>query len=165
LLARLHGFVIRRSGNVKPDRGGKRLSSDTTFMEGTIMNRRHFIGALALAAALSTGSIASAMSKKFDQKAFDAAQAAGKPILVEVTAPWCPVCKAQAPILSKLRKEAKFKDMVSFEIDFDSQKDLLRKFNVQKQSTLIVFKGKQETGRSTGDTNAGSITALLGKAI
>ena len=103
--------------------------------------------------------------RPFDQKAFEAAQAAGKPILVEVSAPWCPVCKAQAPILLRLKSDAKFKELVSFDIDFDSQKDLLKKFNVQKQSTLIVFKGKQEAGRSTGDTNAGSITTLLGKAI
>ncbi len=131
-----------------------------------MLNRRHLLGAVAIAAALSFGSVASAMDKKpFDQKAFEAAQAAGKPILVEVTAPWCPVCKAQAPILSRLKSDAKFKELVSFDIDFDSQKDLLKKFNVQKQSTLIVFKGKQEAGRSTGDTNAGSITALLGKAI
>ena len=131
-----------------------------------MLNRRHLLGAVAIAAALSFGSVASAMDKKpFDQKAFEAAQAAGKPILVEVSAPWCPVCKAQAPILSRLKSDAKFKELVSFDIDFDSQKDLLKKFNVQKQSTLIVFKGKQEAGRSTGDTNAGSITALLGKAI
>lgn len=36
---------------------------------------------------------------------------------------------------------------------------------MRTQSTLIVFKGKQETGRSTGDTNADSIAALLGKSI
>ena len=131
-----------------------------------MLNRRYLLGALALSAALSFAVAAAAMDKKpFDQKAFDAAQAAGTPILVEVTASWCPVCKAQAPILSQLRSEAKFKELVSFNIDFDSQKDLLRKFNVQKQSTLIVFKGNQEMGRSTGDTNAGSIASLLGKAI
>jgi thioredoxin 1 len=131
-----------------------------------MLNRRHLLGALALAATVSSASIAFAMDKKpFDQKAFDAAQAAGKPILVEVTAPWCPVCKAQEPILSKLRNDAKFKELVSFNVDFDSQKDLLKKFNVQKQSTLIVFKGKQEAGRSTGDTNPGSIATLLGKSI
>jgi thiol-disulfide isomerase/thioredoxin len=84
---------------------------------------------------------------------------------VEVTAPWCPVCKAQAPILSRLKGETRFKDLASFTIDFDSQKDLLKKFNVQKQSTLIVFKGKQESGRSTGDTNAGSIERLLATSI
>ena len=131
-----------------------------------MLNRRHLLGALAVATAISLGSIASARDKKpFDQKAFEAAQAAGKPILVEVSAPWCPICKAQAPILSRLMKEPRFKELVSFDIDFDSQKDLLKKFNVQKQSMLIVFKGKQETGRSTGDTNAGSIEALLGKSI
>ena len=131
-----------------------------------MLNRRHLLGALTLSAALSLASIAPAMDKKpFDQTAFEAAQAAGKPILVEVSAPWCPICKAQAPILSRLKSDPRFKELVSFDIDFDSQKDLLRKFNVQKQSTLIVFKGKQETGRSTGDTNAGSIEALLGKSI
>ena len=130
------------------------------------MNRRHLLRVLAVTTALSFAPIASAMDKKpFDQKAFEAAQAAGKPILVEVSAPWCPICKAQSPILSRLRSDPKFKEMVSFDIDFDSQKDLLKKFNVQKQSTLIVFKGKQEAGRSTGDTNAASIEALLGKSI
>jgi thioredoxin 1 len=131
-----------------------------------MLNRRHLLGTLAMATVLPLGSIASATDQKpFDQRAFEAAQAAGKPILVEVHAPWCPICKAQAPILARLKGEPRFKDLVNFLIDFDSQKDLLRKFNVQKQSTLIVFKGRQETGRSTGDTNAGSIEALLGKAI
>jgi thioredoxin 1 len=104
-------------------------------------------------------------NKPYNQAQFDAAQAAGRPILVEVTAPWCSVCKAQAPILARLKGDPKFKDMAAFEIDFDSQKDLLRKLNVRSQSTLIVFKGKTEVGRSTGDTNPASIAALLGKAI
>lgn len=131
-----------------------------------MLNRRHLLAALTLSAAISLGAAASAMDHKpFDQKAFDAAQAAGKPILVEVTAPWCPTCKAQAPILSKLESEARFKQLVTFKIDFDSQKDLLKKFNVRMQSTLIVFKGSKEEGRSTGDTNAKSIETLLSKSI
>jgi thioredoxin 1 len=104
-------------------------------------------------------------NKPYNQAQFDAAQAAGRPILIEVTAPWCSVCKAQAPILARLKGDPKFKDIAAFEIDFDSQKDLLRKLNVRSQSTLIVFKGKTEVGRSTGDTNPASIAALLGKAI
>lgn len=130
------------------------------------MNRRHFFFALAASAALLFSPLADAAGKKpFDQNAFDAAQKSGKPILIDVSAPWCPTCKAQAPILSELSREEKFKDLVSFEIDFDSQKDLLRKFGVRSQSTLIVFKGAREMGRSVGDTNPGSIAALLAKAI
>jgi thioredoxin 1 len=131
-----------------------------------MLTRRLFIGALAISSALALSPLASAMSAKdYSQSAFDAAQAAGKPILIDVHAPWCPSCKAQAPILSDLQAQPKFKDMVVLKIDFDSQKDLLRKFKVRYQSTLIVFKGKQEMGRSTGDTNAASIEALLNKAI
>lgn len=33
------------------------------------------------------------------------------------------------------------------------------------QSTLIVFTGATEKGRSTGDTNPASIKALVGKAL
>ncbi len=128
-----------------------------------MLNRRCLLTALSLSAVCFFAVTASA--KPFNQKEFQAAQAAGKPILIDVKAPWCPVCKAQAPILSRLKSDPKFKAMVSFDIDFDSQKDLLKTFNVQKQSTLIVFKGKQEAGRSTGDTNPGSIAALLDKSI
>jgi thioredoxin len=131
-----------------------------------VLNRRSMLVATVMAAALSFGSLASAADKRpFDQAAFEAAQAAGKPILIDVTAPWCPTCKAQAPILKHLSADPRFKELVHFDIDFDSQKALLRKFNVWSQSTLICFKGKQEVGRSVGDTNAASIEALLAKSI
>jgi thioredoxin 1 len=130
-----------------------------------MFNRRLFIGALALGATLTLSPLASAMSETYDQKAFAAAQAAGKPILLHITAPWCPTCKAQKPILSKLESAPKFKDLLVLNIDFDSSKDLLRKLKVAQQSTLIVYKGSREVGRSTGDTDPASIAALLGKAI
>ena len=131
-----------------------------------MVNRRLFIGALALTAALSFSPLAYSMSPQtYTQKAFAAAQAAGKPILLHITAPWCPTCKAQKPILSKLEAAPKFKDMVVLDIDFDTSKPLLRKLRVAQQSTLIVYKGKTEVGRSTGDTDPASIAALLGKAI
>ena len=103
--------------------------------------------------------------KPFTQADFSAAQKDGKSILVDIFAPWCPTCRAQKPILANLGTNPKFKDVAHFDIDFDSQKDLLRKFNVRSQSTLITFKGKQEVGRSTGDTNAASIERLLDKAL
>ena len=91
----------------------------------------------------------------FDDAAFAAAQKAGKPIFIAIHATWCPICKAQKPILSELMAEPKFKDLVYFTIDFDSQKDLVRRFGAQKQSTLISFKGEKEEGRSVGDFQRG----------
>ncbi len=101
----------------------------------------------------------------FDDAAFAAAQKAGKPIFIAIHATWCPICKAQKPILSELMADPKFKDLVYFTIDFDSQKDLVRRFGAQKQSTLISFKGEKEEGRSVGDSNAASIAALLNKVL
>jgi thiol-disulfide isomerase/thioredoxin len=136
---------------------------------GTIMlSKRTLLTVLGLFLTISLGSASAAFAqgkKPFDRATFEAAQSGGKPILIDVSAPWCPTCKAQAPILSKLMNEPRFRNVVAFNIDFDSQKDLLKQFKAQHQSTLIVFKGKQEAGRSVGDTNPASIEALLAKAL
>ena len=102
---------------------------------------------------------------KFSPAALADAQKTGKAVLVEVSAPWCPTCKAQAPILGKLLSTDKFKGFVKLDVDFDSQKPDLQKLNARQQSTLIVYKGDKEMGRSVGDTNAASIEALLAKAL
>jgi thiol-disulfide isomerase/thioredoxin len=131
-----------------------------------MVTRRLFLAAAAAAIVMLSGASSEAITKRmYDQKEFDAAQAAGRSILVEVHASWCPVCKRQRPILAKLGSEAKFKNIVSFEIDWDSQKDLVRQFNVPKQSTLIVFKGRKEIARSTGDSNPDSIEQLLARGL
>jgi len=119
---------------------------------------------LLAAASVSTVAVVPALAtgpQPFDAAAFAEAQKAGKPIFVAIHASWCPICKAQAPILSELMADSKFKDLVYFTIDFDSQKDLVRRFRAQQQSTLISFKGDKEQGRSVGDSNRASISDLL----
>jgi len=97
----------------------------------------------------------------FTDAAFQAAQEAGKPILVHVNASWCPTCAQQRPILDKLEHSAELGNLTVFTVDFDSQKDALHEFNVQQQSTLIVFNGKTEKGRATGITDPAAIRSLL----
>ena len=121
------------------------------------------LACLALTACLTPAEAAEATP--FSAAAFEAAQKGGKPILVAVSAPWCPICKTQKPILAKLAAEPRFKELQIFDIDFDSQKDLLRRFNALMQSTLIVFKGATETGRSVGETQPEWIEGLLEKAL
>ena len=106
-----------------------------------------------------------AESQAFDDKAFAAAQTAGKPILIDIAASWCPTCKAQKPIIEKLAAEPQYKDLLILEVDFDAQKDVLKKFGARTQSTLIVFKGDKETGRSVGSTDESAIGDLLRKAL
>lgn len=101
----------------------------------------------------------------FTPAAFEAAQHAGKPILVEVTAPWCPACKVQAPILAKLRRDSRFGDLQTFTIDFDTEKAAMQQVGARLQSTLICFKGARETGRSVGETQAEWIEAQVEKAF
>lgn len=128
-----------------------------------MLNRRVF--AIALCSALASVPAMAFEKKAFETKAFQAAQDAGRPILIEVSAPWCPTCKAQKPILARLAAKPKFKDFAVFEVDFDSQKEVLRMLNVRQQSTLLLFKEAKEVGRSTGDTDPASIEDLLNKAI
>lgn len=101
----------------------------------------------------------------FDTAKFDALNKEGKPILVSVHADWCPTCKAQAPIVDELLKTPELQGINALRVDFDQQKDVVKRFKVQYQSTLIVFKGGKEVGRSTGDTKKDGIAALLKKAI
>lgn len=104
-------------------------------------------------------------SMRFDKAAFEAAQASGHPVLVVVSAPWCPICKAQKPILARFGGDPRFRDLAIFEIDFDTGKDELRRFDARSQSTLILFKNGQELGRSVGETQSEWIEALLEKAL
>lgn len=121
-------------------------------------------GATVLAAALIPAALAAAPTP-FTADAFQKAQASGKPILIEVYASWCPTCRAQEPIIGELSAQPKFKDLAIFRMNFDSQKADLKRFGAQMQSTLIVFKGSKEVGRSVGETRRASIAALLDKAI
>ena len=93
------------------------------------------------------------------------ANSEGKPILVDIFAAWCPTCRAQKPILEKITAEPRFKDLVVLVVDFDSQKADVRALKAQSQSTLIVYKGPTELGRSAGDTNPNTIAALLSIAL
>jgi thiol-disulfide isomerase/thioredoxin len=119
--------------------------------------------ALLMTAALLAWSPVAWAGQPFDAKAFQSSQAAEKAILVDVTASWCPTCRRQRPTVEQIEKERP--DLVVYEVDFDTAKDLLKQFRVQYQSTLIVFHGTKEVARSTGETDPALIRALIGKAF
>lgn len=101
----------------------------------------------------------------FDEAAFSAALAAGGPVIVHVSAPWCPICRAQKPILDRLRDQPRFKGFALFQIDFDTDKASMRRVGARLQSTLIVYRGGREIAHTVGDREEGWIEDLLEKAL
>ena len=99
----------------------------------------------------------------FDAKAFEEAQAAGKTVLIDVYASWCPVCKKQQPTIARLENEKP--GLIVYEVNFDNDKSVLKRFGVHAQATLIVFKGAKEVGRSTGVSDPGRIQTLVEKGL
>ena len=129
--------------------------------------RRSALAVLALAAVAFATTPALAgdnAPQPYTAAAFDAAQKAGKPILVDTYATWCDICARQKPILDKLLGEPEYKNLVTFRVDFDTQKDVMRKFNARLQSTLIAFRGDKEVARSVGETQPEWIEDLMSKA-
>lgn len=103
--------------------------------------------------------------KPFNQAEFEKLAAEGKPILLDFRADWCTICAAQAPVIRELMAQSKYQDLTAFTIDFDRDTALLKTYNVELQSTLIVLTGKHETGRSVGDTARERIERLLNTVV
>jgi thiol:disulfide interchange protein len=113
----------------------------------------------------SITSVAAFEQREFDAASFKAAQDSNKSILVDISASWCPTCKAQHTVLQSLATRPEYAELVVFQVDFDTQKDTVRNFDAHHQSTLIAFKGAQETRRVVGETDAVAIDDLLKSAV
>jgi thioredoxin len=120
---------------------------------------------VALALVASPWPASGAEVQTYSKEAFQQAQAAGKPIVVFVTASWCPNCRKQQPVVDTLSKDRAFADAVLFVVNFDSEKQALKDLNVLMQSTLIAFHGNTERARSTAVTDPDAIRALFHKAL
>ncbi|MFC3693910.1 thioredoxin family protein [Chenggangzhangella methanolivorans] len=129
-----------------------------------MFDRRSSLGILALAAALSVAPAFAASLQPFGTANFEAARGKGA-VIALIDASWCPTCRAQKPIVTKLLADPKFAKVAAFAIDYDSEKPTLKALNAPDRSTILVFKGGKEVGRSVGDTREETIAALLEKAL
>ncbi|MBI1869167.1 MAG: thioredoxin family protein [Methylocystis sp.] len=130
-----------------------------------MLDRRALLTLFLLAGVFTNIRADAAERMQFTPAAFAAAKKAGKSILVDISASWCSTCQAQEVALRRLANDPKFKTLTIFEVDFDAQKEAVRSFNARWQSTLIVFKGEREMGRSLADTDPASIATLLEAAF
>ena len=119
----------------------------------------------AVAIAAFAAPVRAAEFREFDRASFDAAQAQGRSILLDVHAWWCPVCASQAGTVKATVAASKYDKLVIFRIDYDRQKPEWKSFGVQKQATLIAFKGKREIGRIAYQTDKAMIRRLLADSL
>lgn len=103
--------------------------------------------------------------EEYTPEAFQAAQAAGRTIMVDVYAVWCPTCKAQHKSLKTLLNDPRYESVAGFRVDFDVDRDFLRAHQVRGQSTILMFHGDQELSRSMGVTSGGMIRAQVDAAL
>lgn len=116
-------------------------------------------GAAALAAIATPA--AAAQMRPFDEKVLAQAQTQGRPILVDIYADWCSVCKVQHKHVSEIIRGQAFRDLLVLRLNYDRQKAERRKLKVPRQSTLIAFNGRKETGRLVAVSDRGAIQSLL----
>lgn len=120
---------------------------------------------LVLFLALTQSAFVFAAGQPFNQDQFNTLMKDGKPIVVHIHAPWCSNCRAQDPILNSEINSPVYKGVTFLEVDFDTQKKVLKEFNVSIQSTILVFKQGKEVGRLTGNTKEADIEALTKKSL
>ncbi len=101
----------------------------------------------------------------FDFATFKAAQAAGKTIIIEVTAKWCGSCQRQRPVVAKLLEKPEFAQLTMFDADYDAHKKDLLEINALHLTTLILYRDGKETARSSGATSPEAVEAFFRKAL
>jgi thioredoxin-like negative regulator of GroEL len=119
---------------------------------------------LALLAFLAAASAHALEVVPYTPAAVAQAQQAGKSYVLHFHADWCPVCRAQSKVIESLKADPKL-NVTVFVVNYDKEKSLRKEQGVRTQSTLIAFKGKSETGRLAGDTDADNIRAVLASSL
>ena len=113
----------------------------------------------------------SAMEKEttFNKELFDKAQADGKIIIVSSWIKYCTSCASQMKILNKAKKEGKLSDIDFSNIEyfaFDvTNNEIANLFDIQYQTSLLIFKGSKEVYRSIGETTEDLIYEAIKTSI
>jgi thiol-disulfide isomerase/thioredoxin len=108
---------------------------------------------------------ASAAGKFYTQQEFDTLLAEGKTLVVHIHADWCGTCKAQDVQINAAMNSPAFKDVVFFEVDYDTQRKHVKFFNGKLQSTIIIFKAGKEIDRVIAERDASELQVFLKKSL
>ena len=98
----------------------------------------------------------------FNHDLFKKAQSDGKVVIVSSWIKYCSSCASQMKVLNTAKKE--FKNIEYFAFDV-TNKEISNLFDVQYQSTLLIFKNNKEVYRSIGETSKAEIYKAINSVI
>ena len=98
----------------------------------------------------------------FNEELFNKAQSEGKVLIVSSWVKYCSSCASQMKVLNKAKNE--FDNIEYFAFDV-TNKEISNLFNVQYQTTLLIFKDNKEVYRSIGETNRDLIYEAIKSSI
>ena len=98
----------------------------------------------------------------FKKELFDKAQAEGKVVIVSSWIKYCTSCASQMKVLDKAKND--FDNIEYFAFDVTNQ-EIAKLFDVQYQTTLLIFKDKKLVYRSIGETSKDLIYKAIQSSI
>ena len=98
----------------------------------------------------------------YSKESFDKALSEGKVVVVSSWIKYCTSCASQMKVIEKAKND--FDNMEYFAFDV-TNKEIAKFFNVQYQTTLLIFKDNKEVYRSIGETTKELIYDALNSVI
>ena len=98
----------------------------------------------------------------YTKELFDKALVDGKVVVVSSWIKYCTSCASQMKVLDKAKND--FDNIEYFKFDV-TNKEIAKFFNVQYQTTLLIFKDNKEVYRSIGETTKELIYDALKSVI
>ena len=98
----------------------------------------------------------------YSKELFDKALSEGKVVVVSSWIKYCSSCAGQMEVLKNANKD--FDNMEYFAFDV-TNREIAQFFNVQYQTTLLIFKDNKEVYRSIGETTKELIYDALKSSI
>ncbi|GIR03623.1 MAG: hypothetical protein CM15mP13_2170 [Pseudomonadota bacterium] len=111
---------------------------------------------------LSFSSNGFAKETTFKKELFEKAQAEGKVVIVSSWIKYCTSCASQMKVLDKAKND--FDNLEYFAFDV-TNKEIAELFDVQYQTTLLIFKDKKLVYRSIGETSKDLIYKAIQSSI
>ena len=131
------------------------------------MNRRTLL-ALTAALPFAARMAWAADFTPYSPDAVAAELAAGKTVVLDFSATWCPSCQAQGRSISALRDENPgYADrMAFFVVDWDTYKDtdLAKQYGITRRGALVLLKGDQVVTKTDTHSPKADLKAMFDQA-